>query len=244
MKGFFAVFLREMLIIRKRLFKIILSFSVSPLLYMVAFGLGLGKRLEMENVQYMVFLVPGLIAMSSMGQSFAISSEINISRFYWKIFEEFQAAPVSNFAIALGETLSGMVRGVMAATVIIMLAIVFGVRIHLSLYFWMSVLVNAFIFSALAVNTAMLVRSHADQAMLSNFVITPMAFLCGTFFSLQSLPGWAYFVVQALPLTHTSGIIRAAALGNAMPWNHFFIALGFGIVFFVSSIYMVKRVEA
>jgi len=244
MKGFFALFLREMLIIRKRLFKMILSFSVSPLLYMVAFGLGLGKRLEVENVQYMVFLVPGLVAMSSMGQSFAISSEINISRFYWKIFEEFQAAPVSNLAIALGEILSGMVRGVMAATVIIMLAMVFGVKVHLSLFFWMSVLVNTFIFSALAVNSAMLVRSHADQAMLSNFVITPMAFLCGTFFSLHSLPVWAYYAVQALPLTHTSRIIRATALGNTMPWNHFFIALGFGLIFFVSSIYMVKRAEA
>ncbi len=244
MKGLFALFLREMLIIRKRLFKMILSFSVSPLLYMVAFGLGLGKNLEVENVQYMVFMVPGLVAMSSMGQSFAIASEINISRFYWKIFEEFQAAPVSNFAIALGEILSGMVRGVMAATVIVILAMVFGVKVHLSLYFWISVLVNTFIFSALAVNAAMLVRSHADQAMLSNFVITPMAFLCGTFFSLQSLPDWAYYAVQALPLTHTSGIIRAAALGNTMPWNHFFIALGFGIVFFISSVYMVKRVEA
>ena len=103
MTGFLGIFLREMMIIRKRIFKMLLSFSVSPMLYMVAFGLGLGRRLEVENVQYLIFLVPGLIAMSTMGQSFAISSEINISRFYWKIFEEFQSAPVSCTAIALGE---------------------------------------------------------------------------------------------------------------------------------------------
>lgn len=243
MNGFYGIFLREMLIIRKRIFKMLLSLSVSPLLYMMAFGLGLGRRLEVENVRYITFLVPGLIAMSTMSQSFAISSEINISRFYWKIFEEFQSAPVSSTAIAFGEILSGMVRGLLSALVITVLGILFGVRLHMSLFFWLSVLVNAFIFSALAVNTAMIVKSHADQAMLSNFVITPMAFLCGTFFSLQTLPNWAYYVVQVLPLTHTSKIIRATALNRPMPWEHFFIALGFGLIFLVSSIYMVKRAE-
>lgn len=244
MTGFLGIFLREMMIIRKRIFKMLLSFSVSPMLYMVAFGLGLGRRLEVENVQYLIFLVPGLIAMSTMGQSFAISSEINISRFYWKIFEEFQSAPVSCTAIALGETLSGIVRGFLSALVIILLGVIFGVRLHLSLFFWMALFVNTFVFSSLAVNTAMIVRSHADQAMLSNFVITPMAFLCGTFFSLQSLPGWAYYIVQALPLTHTSKMIRAAALGQNMPWNNFFIAFGFGMIFLVSGIYAVKRAQS
>nr|HID59143.1 ABC transporter [Desulfobacterales bacterium] len=232
-----------MLIIRKRIFKMLLSLSVSPLLYMIAFGLGLGSRLEVENVRYMTFLVPGLIAMSTMSQSFAISSEINISRFYWRIFEEFQASPVSSLAIALGETLSGIVRGLMAAGVIIVLGIIFGVNLRLSFFLWISIWVNAFIFSALAVNTAMLVKSHADQAMLSNFVIIPMAFLCGTFFSTSTLPPWAYYVIQALPLTHTSKMIRASALGYPMPWVSFFVALGFGLVFFVSSIYTVKRAQ-
>lgn len=243
MIGLFGIFLREMLIIRKRIFKILLSFSVSPLLFMVAFGLGLGRGLEMEDVQYIVFLIPGLIAMSSMTQSFAISVELNISRFYWKTFEEFQSAPISSVAIAVGEILSGVVRGLLATLVIIILGILFGVILHLSLFFWLSVLVNTFIFSALAVTTAMLVRSHADQAMLNSFVITPMGFLCGTFFSVDILPMWAYYLVHALPLTYTTEIIRATALGHPMPWAHFFAALGFGLIFLVLSIRMVAKVE-
>lgn len=222
----------------------LLSLSIAPLLYMLAFGLGLGRKLEVENVQYMVFLVPGLIAMSTMGQSFGISSEINISRFYWKIFEEFQSAPVSNVAIAFGEALSGVIRGLLSALVIIIIGMLFGVRLCLCISFWASILINSAIFSALAVSTAMLVKSHADQAMLSNFVITPMAFLCGTFFSLQSLPTWAYYLVQALPLTHTSKMIRATALGQSMPWLNFFIAIGFAAFFLVLSVQMVKRAES
>ncbi len=80
-----------------------------------------------------------------------------------------------------------------------------------------AVALTTFIFASLAICTAMLARSHADQGMLSNFVITPMAFLCGTFFPLESYPEWIGTLVSVLPLTPAAKMIRAAAQGNAMP---------------------------
>ena len=153
--------------------------------------------------------------MSSMTQSFALSSDINIARFYWRIFEEIQSSPVPPRAYVLGEILAGMIRGMSAAAVVVGLGMIFGLWGHLGGLFWLAVALNAFFFSNAAVAVAMLVRSHGDQALLSNFVITPMAFLGGTFFPVERLPDWARLAVDLIPLTpciqdHPAGLSRAA----------------------------------
>ncbi|ETR72617.1 MAG: ABC-2 type transporter [Candidatus Magnetoglobus multicellularis str. Araruama] len=109
-KGFTAVYLREMLLLKRRLIKLIPSWSVSPLLYLIAFGYAMGREITIDGHTYMEFLIPGLVAMSSMTQAFAIATEINVARFYWHIFEEFQAAPISNFSYVSGEVLAGITR--------------------------------------------------------------------------------------------------------------------------------------
>ena len=106
MKGSLAVYYRELLILKRKLLKQIASMAVAPLLYLVAFGLAMGRDVTVQGHTYMEFLIPGLVAMSSMTQAFAIASEINIARFYWHIFEEFQAAPLSNVAYVAGEVLA------------------------------------------------------------------------------------------------------------------------------------------
>jgi len=236
MRGFMGIFSREVMIIKRRFLKLLISFSVTPLLYLIAFGWGLGHKMTMEGVPYITFLLPGLIAMSSMSRSFAISSEINIARFYWRIFEEFQAAPVSNLAIASGEVLGGIFRGFFASFIIIVFAFLFQVKIHLNPGFFLAVLGNTFTFSSLALITSMLVRSHADQSMLNNFIITPMAFLCGTVFSLKTLPAWASGLIRLLPLSPATKAIRATALGHPIPW----IATGsvfiYGLIFFILGV--------
>jgi ABC-type multidrug transport system permease subunit len=69
----------------------------------------------------------------------------------------------------------------------------------------------------------------------------PMTFLCGTFFSLGALPDVAKAVLFALPLTHSSQALRAAALGEVFPWLSLLALLGFGVAFFVASILVLKR---
>jgi len=218
----------------------LISFSVTPLLYLIAFGWGLGHKMTVEGVPYIFFLLPGLIAMSSMSRSFAISSEINIARFYWHIFEEFQAAPVSNLAIASGEVLGGILRGFLASIIIIIFAFLFHVKIHLNPVLFLAILGNTFAFSSLALITSMLVRSHADQSMLNNFIITPMAFLCGTVFSLKALPDWASGLIRLLPLSPATKAIRASALGHSIPWIALGSVFACGIVFFILGIISIR----
>lgn len=215
MNAFLAVFYREMLLLWRKLPKHVASLAVSPLLYILAFGFGLGD-VQVGGVKYLAFLVPGLMAMGSMTQAFAMASEINISRFYWKVFEEFQAAPVSPLSYVMGEALAGVTRGLLSTTIILALALPFGVQVHLGPSLWLAIILNSFFFACVAIVSAMLVSSHGDQSLITSFVITPMAFLGGTFFPLDRMPQCVQAVLHLLPLTHAARSIRAAALGHTM----------------------------
>jgi len=240
-RGWTAIYFREMLVLRRRLSRLIGSWSVSPLLYLVAFGYAMGKSITIQGHTYIEFLIPGLAAMASMTQAFAIGSEINIARFYWHIFEEFQAAPISNAAYVLGEVLAGMTRAVLAGCVILVLGAIFGVLLSYNIFFWLGFLLNSFIFSSLAVGLAMLVKSHADQAMMTSFIITPMAFLGGTFFPIERLPVWAQKALVLLPLTHASDAIRAAAFGGVPRLSDYLLLAGIGGATVVFAILAVNR---
>jgi len=235
MRGCLAIYYRELLILKRRLPKMIPTMSVSPLLYLVAFGYAVGHGITIDGHTYLEFLIPGLVAMSSMTQAFAIASEINIARFYWNVFEEFQSAPISNMAYVTGEVLGGITRALLSVVIIIILGLIFGVRISCNPLFWLSVFLNSFVFASLAVGMAMLVKSHADQAMFSSFVITPMAFLGGTFFPVDRFPEWAQKILYFLPLTHASKAIRSTSFGS-MPdlFSFFLLAIIGGIFFFIA----------
>jgi len=242
-QGTSAVYYRELLVLRHRLGRLIPSWSVSPLLYLIAFGYAVGKHVTIDGVPYMEFLLPGLVAMSSMTQAFAISSEINIARFYWHIFEEIQAAPVSDLSYVAGEVLAGMTRAIIAIVVIIILGLLFGVVLSLNGWFWLTIVLNSFVFASLAVGLAMLVKSHADQTLLTSFVITPMAFLGGTVFPLESMPPWAQSLINLLPLTHAATAIRAAAFGEIPSINSYLILGVSGAVCFIFAVFCVKKAK-
>jgi ABC-2 type transport system permease protein len=241
MQSWTAVYYREMLVLRRRLSRLIGSWSVSPLLYLVAFGYAMGKNVTVQGHPYMEFLLPGLVAMSSMTQAFAIGSEINIARFYWHIFEEFQAAPISNTAYVLGEVLAGMTRALLAGTVIMILGALFGTILFFNAYLLLAFMLNSLVFASLAVGLAMLVKSHADQAMMTSFIITPMAFLGGTFFPVEHLPGWAQKILYLLPLTHAADAIRTAAFGAVPRMSDYLILAVVGAAAFAFAILTVNK---
>lgn len=243
MRGCLAIYYRELLILKKKFFRQLASMSVAPLLYLIAFGLGMGRDIQVQDHSYMEFLIPGLVAMSSMTQSYAIASEINIARFYWRIFEEFQAAPIRNIAYVTGEVLAGMTRAMLSIIVILFIGLLAGVALSYSLFFWLAVLLNSFVFSSLAVCMAMLVKSHADQALLTNFFITPMAFLGGTFFPVDRMPGWTQAILHALPLTHATRAIRSAAFGQAVEAFPYLLLAALGLTLFIMAFYFVNRAK-
>jgi len=234
-----AVTMRELIILKRKFWRYFFSFTISPLLYFVTFGWG--GRVQAERAEYSAFILPGLVAMSAMVNSFGLSTEINIARFYWKTFDEIRTAPVADWAYVAGEIVSGMIRGFLAACIVIAMGLLFRVPIVLSPLLLGTVLLTAAVFAALAISTAMLAKSHADQGMLTTFVITPMAFLCGTFFPVETYPSWLQWLIRVLPLTPASHIVRAAAAGRPLPFGSFAYLAGLALCFVAAAVLMIRR---
>ena len=242
MNGFTAVVWREMLVLKSRLWRTLAGYGVSPALFLIAFGWGVGRQVSFSGADYLSFMVPpALVALSTMSHSFSLATDINVARFYTMTFEELQTAPISGLTITLAEVFAGVVRGVLATLVVMIIALICGVELSVGPLFVLSVLLNCFTFASLAVLMAMVVRSHADQASLTSFIIVPMSFLCGTFFPLERLPHWAGAFANLLPLTHASQCIRAAALGWDFPWLNLLILALMGTVFLAAASFAVRR---
>lgn len=242
--GVRGVLYRQLTLYARRSRRQVPASLVSPLLFLVAFGWGLGGGATVEGVPYLAYLVPGLVAMSSLMQSYGIAQELNIARFYFRVLDEFLVAPVAPFEIVLGEVLHGMFRGLVSAALILLAALAFGVPFAPSPLLAAALLLHTFVFAALGVAMAMLVQDHAGQAALTNFVVTPMVFLGGTFFPVERLPAPLGLAVSALPLPHAVRLIRDSFLGRGAEAGDLLVLLLFAAGFFALALHALRRVES
>lgn len=223
-----TVFWGDWLDLRSRLTQIAASGLVSPLIYILAFGLGLGSSLDAVSRpaagdSYLQFILPGMVALSSMaisfgGTTFSICGE----RLFAKTFEEMLLLPVHPLALFLGKMLAGVVRGLMTSGSVILVAIVFTGKVwsFLNPLFLLLLVLNCAVFAGLGVIVGLTVRSLETVGLYNNFLIVPMSFLGATFFDPATLPTALKAVVYLLPLTYTSTGLRAAAYLplSQFPW--------------------------
>ena len=196
--------------------KITASALVSPMLYMIALGWGLGSTSTVTDRPYIDFLVPGIIALSTMNNSFsAVGQPLNVQRLFERSFDQIIISPTPMPAYIFGQMLGGALRGMYSGLLILLLSIPFGASIQLSLPFFLVMLLNGMTFAALGILSAIVASSHGDIARFSTFFILPMTFLCNTFFPLERVPDFIQVLISILPLTHASSSLRAMAYGSA-----------------------------
>ena len=196
--------------------KITASALVSPMLYMIALGWGLGSTSTVTDRPYIDFLVPGMIALSTMNNSFsAVGQPLNVQRLFERSFDQIIISPTPMPAYIFGQMLGGALRGMYSGMLILLLSIPFGASIQLSLPFFLVMLLNGMTFAALGILSAIVASSHGDIARFSTFFILPMTFLCNTFFPLERVPDFIQVLISILPLTHASSSLRAMAYGSA-----------------------------
>ncbi len=237
------IFVREMLLFRRRLLRLGYLFSamMSPIIYLVAFGLGLGNRVQIGSLDYLSFLLPGLVAMSSMNNSYTwVASNINLNRVYFKTFQVFVQAPIRSSSIMVGEVLAGMVKGLFASVLIIAVGLLASPRFFLTPLFFVTLLLNCLLFASLGVITGMRAKSHEDTATYSNFFIMPMAFFSGTFFPLDRIPAALQWIIYILPLTHANIAIRKEALDLEAAISLLILA-GYAVAFFIYGSSLIKK---
>lgn len=195
---------------------------LEPVLYIVAFGFGMGSLVETvpwhgHEVRYLEYVVPGVIAIAVMFQSYFETTYSSFVRMYYqRTFDAMMATPLLVEDVIVGEWLWGASRAIFAGTIMLVMVSFFGV-VAWPGALWvvpLSVL-GGLLFSGMGLITTALVPA-IDQFNLSTFlVIFPMFLFSGTFFPMDVLPGWALAVAWALPLTHLSSLLRGACLGIA-----------------------------
>lgn len=223
--------------------RITLSAVISPLLYLIAFGYGLGGHTGADGQPYIAFLIPGVIALSSMNTGYSsVATPLNVQRLYEHSFEQILISPTPLGQYILGETVGGALRGLYVAVLVLLLSLPFGVNMLIDPLFFAVIFLNGAVFAALGVLAAVLAKTHADVARFSTFVITPMTFLCNTFFSLEKLPDALKAAIGCLPLSCASGILRALSYGRAWRLSELLLLLCYLGVFLAGTyVYIIKK---
>jgi ABC-2 type transport system permease protein len=240
--NFYPIFWKEMLLIRKKPWRFLASSMVMPVLYFVTFGWGLGRGMNVGGGRYLDFVLPGILALSAMNNSFGpVSTSLNISKLYTKTIEEVLVSPVSHWDIALGRTLTGLARGLFSALMLLVVGVASGVHLHLSFSFLAVLGLTAFCFGAAGVAAAMVAHSHEDMANFNSFFIVPMSFLAGTFFSPDRMPEPFKSLILVYPLTHASLVLRALAAGSGPSLNSVLVLAAYSLFFFYLAAMMVKK---
>ena len=206
---------RDWIILRRRLKKFILSRLVTPVLYLIAFGWGLGRSVNLDGGSYLDFLVPGIIAMNTMNVSYMSVTSIHAEKVYHKSLEEYLLAPISPLAYVAGKIFSAILRSAISTTLILFVAFCFGAGLFFLSSaekfagFLLVIILNSIIFSGVGFCAALHVQTYEELAQVNTYFLMPMSFLCGTFFSTDKLPDAVRFFIELLPLTHTSELLRS-----------------------------------
>ena len=234
----------EYIIFKNRFWGTTISLMISPILYLIAFGWGLGNGMKIDGMSYMNFVIPGIIAMSTMTISFGtVANGINISRMYDKTFEEFVTSPINMASYAIGKIIASASRGLYSAALIIVLSLLFSKDFSIDLYSIFIIILNCLVFAALGFAIGMIIDSHADMSKFSSFIITPMSFLCGTFFPIDKMPFIIKQIVFLLPLTQTSVALRRSSDVFVNPYIHPLILAIYFVILLLLGIKLCTKAE-
>ena len=228
---------RDWIVLRRRLKKFILSRLVTPI-----FGWGLGRNINLASGSYMDFLVPGIIALNTMNVSYMSITTVHAERVYHKSLEEYLSAPIEPAAFVLGKIFSAVIRALISTALILCVALSFGANLKFfaePLNFFSVIVLNSIIFASVCFCAALKVQTYEELAQVNTYLLMPMSFLCGTFFSTAELPPLVRIFINSLPLTHTSQLLR-----DGFNAPSFFILSAYAIVLIWLAIKFFKRLSA
>jgi ABC-2 type transport system permease protein len=221
-------------------YKITLAATVSPLMYLLVFGLGIQTTSHGEP--YLNFLVPGIVAMSTMTGSFsAVAQNMSVQRLYEKALDQVMVSPTPLWQFILGQVIGGALRGMYAAGVILLITIPISRSLVFNGWSFLIMFLNSTVFATIALVLSFLAKSYSDAPRYTAYIIVPMSFLCNTFFSTDQMPMGFRQVIGALPLSQASDMIRRISAGGQPGILGFVVLLIYLVVFAGLSVAFIYR---
>lgn len=189
--------------------------AITMTLYFIIFGNLIGSRIgEMGGFNYMEFIVPGLIMMSVITNSYGNVVSSFFSTKFQRNIEELLVSPTPNWVILSGYVLGGVSRGLAVGFIVTLLSLFFTeLQIH---SFWITIatiFMTSVLFSLGGFINAIFANSFDDISIIPTFILTPLTYLGGVFYSIQLLPEFWQGVSQLNPILYMVNTFRYGILG-------------------------------
>lgn len=188
---------------------------INQTLYFIIFGTFIGSRLpDTEGVSYMAFIVPGLIMMAIINNSFSNVVSSFFGTKFMRNIEELMVSPTSNIVILLGYSIGGVLRGILVGLIVFLISFFFT-QPHISSFF--IIFVFAFLTSLLfafgGFLNALFANKFDDVSIFPTFILTPLTYLGGVFYSVGSLPPFWQSVSRFNPIVYVVDGFRYGFFG-------------------------------
>jgi len=218
---FWALFIREIRRFGKVLVQTVITPFITSSLYLLIFGVSLGKNIHLDNgISYLAFLIPGLVMMGCLNNAFQNSSSSIVSAKFGGDLEDFKVSPLSHQQIIWALSFAGLTRGVVVGSITYMMGQIFYKNIENQ---WLPVahpgvllfflVIGGLAFAKLGLSVAFWAKTFDQMAAVGAFILTPLIYLGGVFFSLQSLHPFWQILSQLNPLLYLINGVRYGMLG-------------------------------
>ena len=189
--------------------------AVTMSLYFVVFGKLLGDRIQdFGDFTYIEFIVPGLVMMSVITNSFSNVASSFFSSKFQRSVEELLVSPVPDWLIVAAYVVGGAARGLIVGVVVLLVSLFFTkLQLHSLALVILFFILTALTFATAGLTNGMLARKFDDIAIVPTFVLTPLTYFGGVFYSIELLPGIWPTVSRANPILYMVNGLRYGFLG-------------------------------
>ena len=217
---------------------------ISSILYILIFGFTLEKRIDNINgIPYTLFILPGLIMMNALTNATSNSSSSMLQMKLLGQLPDILQAPLSSFEISMAYIIGGTVRGTINGILILLVGVALGDMVVVSpVKTILFIFLVSWAFSSIGLLLGQLSESWDQLATMQNFILTPLSFLGGIFYSIKMLPDWAQSLSLFNPIYYMINGLRFTILGisDSNPSHSFIIAILMTVVFTTASIKLME----
>jgi ABC-2 type transport system permease protein len=228
----YGVWLREVKVYIREKERVISSF-ISPILWLLVFGSGLGANVSLHGMSYQVFIYPGILVMSLLFTSIFYGVYIIWDR-KLDFLKDVLVAPISRTSLFIGKMLGGCTDVMIQTTILLFLGILIGIpmTVQIFVYSLLIMLIISFAMVGLGLVLGSNLKTPEAFQLVANFVVWPIFLLSGALFPISNLPSWLSTFTSLNPLTYGVDVARGAILNvQTFPtYIDFAVLIGFSLI--------------
>ncbi|MFL6547905.1 MAG: ABC transporter permease [Povalibacter sp.] len=243
--GFRTILIREFSRIIRIWGQTIVPPAITATLYFIIFGSLIGRRIgAMGGYNYIQYIAPGLIMMSVITNSYGNVVSSFFGAKFGKHIEELLVSPLPNWLIVAGYTMGGVMRGLIVGGVVTIVTLIFT-RLHIYsvLVVASAVLLSSIVFALAGMINAIFAKNFDQISFIPTFVLTPLTYLGGVFYTIELLPEWAQRVSHANPILYMVNAFRFGFLGvsDVNVGFSYSIMIGAAVILYVACVWLLQR---